>query len=54
MSDYQIKGILAQFCIILNCLNDISENLNKMRESIKEVTSFYNEELNKVDPIKER
>lgn len=54
MNDYQIKDILAQFCVMLNCINDIQESLNEMRESIKRVMLTYDEELNKVDPIKER
>lgn len=54
MSDYQIKDVLAQFCVILNCINDIQNSLVEMRESVKRVMAFYDEELNKVEPIKER
>ena len=53
MSDYQIKDILAQFCVMLNCMNDMSASLNEMRESIKKVMAVYDVELNKVDPVKE-
>lgn len=52
MNDYQIKDVLAQFCVMLNCINDVSISLNEMRESIKKVMSIYDMELNKVDPIK--
>lgn len=52
MNDYQIKDVLAQFCVMLNCINDVSVSLNEMRESIKKVMSIYDMELNKVDPIK--
>ena len=54
MSDYQIKEVLAQFCVMLNCINDIQSSLNEMRESIKKVMAHYDEELNKLEPIKER
>ena len=54
MNDHQIKNVLSQFCVMLNCINDISASLNEMRESIKNVMVFYDEELNKVEPIKER
>lgn len=54
MDDYQIKNVLSQFCVMLNCINDISASLNEMRESIKKVMVYYDEELNKVEPIKER
>ena len=54
MNDCQIKDILAQFCVMLNCINDMSASLNEMKNSIKIVMSTYDEELNKVDPIKER
>lgn len=54
MSDYQIKDVLAQFCVMLNCINDIQNSLVDMRESVKRVMAFYDEELNKVEPIKER
>lgn len=53
MNDYQIKDVLAQFCVMLNCLNDITKSLNEMRDSIKRVMLTYDEELNKVDPIEE-
>ena len=52
MNDYQIKDVLAQFCVMLNCINDVSISLNEMRESIKKVMLVYDTELNKVDPIK--
>ena len=54
MSDYQIKDMLAQFCVMLNCLNDMTKSMNEMRESIKNVMLTLDEELNKVEPIKER
>ena len=54
MSDYQIKDVLAQFCVMLNCINDIQSSLNEMRESIKKVMAYYDEKLNKLEPIKER
>lgn len=49
MNDYQIKDILAQFCVMLNCINDISQSLNEMRDSIKKVMLTYDEELYKMD-----
>lgn len=54
MDDYQIKDVLAQFCVMLNCINDIQASLTEMRESVKRVMSIYDTELNKVEPIKER
>ena len=54
MNDYQIKDVLSQFCVMLNCLNDMTTSMNEMRESIKRVMSTYDVELNKVEPIKER
>lgn len=54
MSDYEIKDILSQFCVMLNCLNDMTKSMNEMRDSIKRVMSTYDEELNKIEPIKER
>ena len=54
MSDYQIKDMLAQFCVMLNCINDINKSMNEMQKSIKRVMSTLDEELNKVEPIKER
>ena len=54
MSDYQIKDMLAQFCVMLNCINDMTKSLREMQNSIKIVMSTLDEELNKVEPIKER
>ena len=54
MSDYQIQDILAQFCIIIHCLNDMTKNISEMQKSIRSVMSTLDEELNKVEPIKER
>ena len=54
MDDYQIKDVLAQFCVMLNCINDIQASLTEMRESVKKVMCIYDTELNKLEPIKER
>lgn len=54
MNDYQIKDMLAQFCVMLNCINDINKSMNEMRESVKRVMSTLDEELNTIEPIKER
>ncbi len=54
MSDYQIKDMLAQFCVMLNCINDMTKSLKEMQNSIKIVMSTLDDELNKVEPIKER
>ena len=54
MSDHQIKDMLSQFCVMLNCINDINKSMNEMQKSIKKVMSTLDEELNTVDPIKER
>ena len=54
MSDCQIKDILAQFCVMLNCLNDMTKSMNEMRDSIKSVMLTLDDELCKVEPIKER
>lgn len=54
MSDYQIKDILAQFCIMIHCLNDMTKNISEMQKSIRTVMSDLEEELDKVEPIKER
>lgn len=54
MSDHQIKDMLAQFCVIIHCLNDMTKNISEMQKSIKNVMSTLDEELNKVEPIKER
>lgn len=51
MSDCQIKDMLAQFCVMLNCLNDMTKSMNDMRESIKKVMSTLDDELNKVEPV---
>lgn len=53
MSDYQIKDMLAQFCVMLNCINDMTKNLKEIQNSIKIVMSTLDDELNKVDPVKE-
>lgn len=54
MSDYQIKDILAQFCVMIHCLNDMTKNISEMQKSIRTVMSDLEEELDKVEPIKER
>lgn len=54
MNDCQIKDILAQFCVMIHCLNDMTKNISEMQKSIKNVMSTLDEELNKVEPIKER
>lgn len=54
MSDHQIKDMLAQFCVIIHCLNDMTKNISEMQKSIKNVMSTLDDELNKVEPIKER
>ena len=54
MNDCQIKDILAQFCVMLNCINDMTKSLKEMQNSIKLVMSTLDEELEKVEPIKER
>ena len=53
MSDHQIKDMLAQFCVMIHCLNDMTKNISEMQKSI-EVMSTLDDELNKVEPIKER
>lgn len=53
MGDYQIKDILAQFCVMIHCLNDMTKNISEMQKSIREVMSTLDDELNKVEPIKE-
>lgn len=54
MSDYQIKDILAQFCVMIHCLNDMTKNISEMQKSIRTVMADLDEELDKVEPIKER
>lgn len=54
MSDHQIKDMLAQFCVIIHCLNDMTKNISEMQKSIREVMSTLDDELNKIEPIKER
>lgn len=54
MNDYQIKDILAQFCIMIHCLNDMTKNISEMQKSIRTVMADLDEELDKVEPIKER
>lgn len=54
MSDYQIKDILAQFCVMIHCLNDMAKNISEMQKSIRTVMADLDEELDKVEPIKER
>ena len=53
MNDYQIKDILAQFCVILNCINDMTKSLNEMRDSIKKVMLTFDNELCKVEPVED-
>ncbi|MBO7731826.1 MAG: hypothetical protein J6S67_04720 [Methanobrevibacter sp.] len=52
MNDYQIKDILAQFCVMIHCLNDMTKSISEMQKSIKEVMSTLDNELNKVEPVK--
>ena len=54
MSDYQIKDMLSQFCVMIHCLNDMTRNISEMQKSIREVMSTLDDELNKVESIKER
>ena len=54
MNDYQIKDILAQFCVMIHCLNDMTKNISEMQKSIRTVMVDLDEELDKVEPIKER
>lgn len=54
MNDYQIKDILAQFCVMIHCLNDMTRNISEMQKSIRTVMADLDEELDKVEPIKER
>lgn len=54
MGDYQIKDILAQFCVMIHCLNDMTKNISEMQKSIREVMSTLDDELNKVEPIKNK
>jgi len=54
MSDHQIKDILAQFCVMIHCLNDMTKNISEMQKSIRTVMADLEEELDKVEPIKER
>lgn len=54
MNDYQIKDILAQFCVMIHCLNDMTKNISEMQKSIRTVMADLDEELDKVEPIKER
>jgi hypothetical protein len=54
MSDHQIKDILAQFCVMIHCLNDMTKNISEMQKSIRTVMADLDEELDKVEPIKER
>ena len=54
MGDYQIKDILAQFCVMIHFLNDMTKNISEMQKSIREVMSTLDEELNKVEPIKNK
>lgn len=54
MNDYQIKDILAQFCVMIHCLNDMTKNISEMQKSIRTVMTDLDEELDKVEPIKER
>ena len=54
MGDYKIKDILAQFCVMIHCLKDMTKNSSEMQKSIREVMSTLDEELNKIEPIKER
>ena len=54
MNDYQIKDILAQFCVMIHCLNDMTKNISEMQKSIRTVMSNLDEELDKVEPIRER
>ena len=54
MNDYQIKDMLAHFCVMIHCLNDMTKNISEMQKSIREVMSTLDEELNSIEPIKER